>query len=61
MHVLERQVTVLAENQNNNDDRYTRSKEENAALQARLIMLEEQVRSQRPGCWPLCWFSVVCA
>ena len=43
VHVLERQVTVLAENQNNNDDRYTRSKEENAALQARLIMLEEQV------------------
>ncbi|XP_043212604.1 rab11 family-interacting protein 4-like isoform X2 [Amphibalanus amphitrite] len=44
VHVLERQVTVLAENQNNNDDRYTRSKEENAALQARLIMLEEQLR-----------------
>ncbi|KAF0294709.1 Rab11 family-interacting protein 4 [Amphibalanus amphitrite] len=47
VHVLERQVTVLAENQNNNDDRYTRSKEENAALQARLIMLEEQELIQR--------------
>ncbi|XP_037074565.1 rab11 family-interacting protein 4-like [Pollicipes pollicipes] len=44
VQVLERQVTVLAENQNNNDDRYTRSKEENAGLQARLIMLEEQLR-----------------
>ena len=46
--MLERQVTVLAENQNNNDDRYTRSKEENAALQARLIMLEEQVGDVSP-------------
>ena len=41
-------MTVLAENQNNNDDRYTRSKEENAALQARLIMLEEQVSDVFP-------------
>ncbi|XP_037094374.1 rab11 family-interacting protein 4B-like isoform X3 [Pollicipes pollicipes] len=44
VQVLERQVTVLAENQNNTDDRYTRSKEENATLQARLIMMEEQLR-----------------
>jgi len=46
VQVLERQVTVLADNQNNSDDRYTRSRQENAGLQARLIMMEEQLREQ---------------
>ena len=44
VQVLERQVTLLADNQTNGDDRYTRSKQDNATLQARLIMMEEQVR-----------------
>ena len=43
VQVLERQVTLLADNQHNEDDRYTRSKQDNATLQARLIMMEEQV------------------
>ncbi|KAF0300389.1 Rab11 family-interacting protein 4 [Amphibalanus amphitrite] len=44
VQVLERQVTLLADNQHNDDDRYTRSKQDNATLQARLIMMEEQLR-----------------
>lgn len=44
VQVLERQVTLLADNQHNEDDRYTRSKQDNATLQARLIMMEEQLR-----------------
>ena len=43
VQVLERQVTLLADNQTSGDDRYTRSKQDNATLQARLIMMEEQV------------------
>ncbi|PNF36412.1 hypothetical protein B7P43_G16545 [Cryptotermes secundus] len=42
--MLQQQVSVLADNQNNTDDRYTRAKQDSAALQARVHMLEEQLR-----------------
>ncbi|KAJ8910285.1 hypothetical protein NQ315_016102 [Exocentrus adspersus] len=43
-HLLQQQVGVLQDNANQNDERYTRTKADNAALQARVIMLEEQLR-----------------
>lgn len=42
--VLQQQVGVLQDSANQNDERYTRAKADNAALQARVIMLEEQLR-----------------
>ena len=36
--MLQQQMNVLADNQNHSDERYTRAKQENAALQARLVM-----------------------
>ncbi|KAF5287873.1 hypothetical protein FQA39_LY15649 [Lamprigera yunnana] len=42
--VLQQQVGYLQDSANHNDDRYTRAKADNAALQARVIMLEEQLR-----------------
>ncbi|CAH1102145.1 unnamed protein product [Psylliodes chrysocephalus] len=42
--VLQQQLGTLQDNANQNDERYTRAKSDNAALQARVIMLEEQVR-----------------
>lgn len=42
--VLQQQVGVLQDSANQNDERYTRAKSDNAALQARVIMLEEQLR-----------------
>lgn len=42
--MLQQQMSVLADNQNNTDDRYTRAKQDSAALQARVHMLEEQLR-----------------
>ncbi|XP_023332078.1 rab11 family-interacting protein 4 isoform X2 [Eurytemora carolleeae] len=41
---LQEQVGILADNQATNDDRYTRVKQENAALTARIHMLEEHIR-----------------
>ncbi|CAG9821605.1 unnamed protein product [Phaedon cochleariae] len=41
---LQNQVGVLQDSANQHDERYTRAKSENAALQARVLMLEEQVR-----------------
>jgi len=38
---------VLAENQNDVDDRYTRAKQENAELSTKLFMLEEQLRDEQ--------------
>lgn len=42
--VLQQQVGFLQDSANHNDERYTRAKADNAALQARVIMLEEQLR-----------------
>lgn len=42
--VLQQKVGVLEDSAHQNDERYTRVKAENAALQARVIMLEEQLR-----------------
>lgn len=44
MHHLEEKMNVLAENQNDSDDRYTREKEKNAELSTKVFMLEEQLR-----------------
>ncbi|OXA51242.1 rab11 family-interacting protein 4B isoform X2 [Folsomia candida] len=44
VHHLEEKFTVLAENQHDVDDRYTRSKQENAELKTKLFMLEETLR-----------------
>lgn len=42
--LLQQQVGALQDSANQNDERYTRTKAENAALQARVLMLEEQLR-----------------
>lgn len=42
--VLQQQVGALQDSANQNDERYTRTKADNAALQARVLMLEEQLR-----------------
>lgn len=44
MQLLQQQVGVLQDSSNHIDERYTRVKADNAALQARVIMLEEQLR-----------------
>ncbi|GAB6025790.1 hypothetical protein CHUAL_011769 [Chamberlinius hualienensis] len=45
VHMLQQQVSALANNQNSTEaDKYYRVKQENAALTARVIMLEEQLR-----------------
>ncbi|XP_062560278.1 rab11 family-interacting protein 4A isoform X4 [Armigeres subalbatus] len=44
LEILQRQVTNLADTQNNADDRTSRTKAEYAVLQARYHMLEEQLR-----------------
>uniref|UniRef100_A0A170YT24 Rab11 family-interacting protein 4 isoform x3 n=1 Tax=Triatoma infestans TaxID=30076 RepID=A0A170YT24_TRIIF len=44
VQVLQEQMSVLTDNQNHSDERYTRAKQENATLQARVLMLEEQLR-----------------
>lgn len=44
MQLLQQQMGVLQDSANHNDERYTRAKADNAALQARVIMLEEQLR-----------------
>lgn len=44
VEILQRQVTTLAATQTSADDQTTRTKTENAVLQARYYMLEEQLR-----------------
>lgn len=44
VHMLHEQVTALAHTQSSTDDKYTRCKQENAVLQAKITMLEEQVQ-----------------
>ncbi|CAA9994222.1 unnamed protein product, partial [Nesidiocoris tenuis] len=44
VQMLQEQMSVLADNQNHSDERYTRARQENATLQARVLMLEEQLR-----------------
>ncbi|KAL1518093.1 hypothetical protein ABEB36_001768 [Hypothenemus hampei] len=48
--VLQQQVGVLQDSAHQNDERYTRVKAENAALQARVLMLEEQLRDTEMRC-----------
>lgn len=43
-------MNALADNQHLSDERYARTKEENAALQARVHMLEEQLRDTELRC-----------
>lgn len=43
-------MNALADNQHLTDERYARTKEENAALQARVHMLEEQLRDTELRC-----------
>lgn len=42
--VLQQQVGALQDSASQNDERYTRTKADNATLQARILMLEEQLR-----------------
>ncbi|XP_065204170.1 rab11 family-interacting protein 3 isoform X6 [Planococcus citri] len=44
VQMLQQQMNVLADNQTHSDERYTRAKQENATLQARILILEEQLR-----------------
>ncbi|XP_014243025.1 rab11 family-interacting protein 4B-like isoform X2 [Cimex lectularius] len=44
VQMLQEQMSMLADNQTNGDERYTRVKQDNATLQARVLMLEEQIR-----------------
>lgn len=44
LEILQRQVSNLADSQNNVDDRTSRTKTEHAVLQAKYHMLEEQLR-----------------
>ncbi|KAK9887646.1 hypothetical protein WA026_023725 [Henosepilachna vigintioctopunctata] len=44
VQVLQQQVGVLNDSTYQSDERYARTKADNAALQARIIMLEEQLR-----------------
>jgi Rab11 family-interacting protein 3/4 len=44
VHQLQEQAGALAESQANTDDKYTRVKQENAALTNRIHMLEEHIR-----------------
>ncbi|XP_030766065.1 rab11 family-interacting protein 4B isoform X2 [Sitophilus oryzae] len=48
--VLQQQVGVLQDSAQQTDERYTRIKADNAALQARVIMLEEQLRDTELRC-----------
>lgn len=44
VQLLQQQVTSLADTQSTADDRYARAKADNAVLQARVHMLDEQIR-----------------
>lgn len=48
--MLQQQVGVLQDSANQNDERYTRVKSDNAALEARVLMLEEQLRDTELRC-----------
>lgn len=66
--MLQQQVGVLQDSANQNDERYTRVKSDNAALEARVLMLEEQLRDTELRCeervqvslitW-LSWFGLI--
>ncbi|KAF4526260.1 hypothetical protein B566_EDAN010970 [Ephemera danica] len=47
VQMLQQQVSALADTQNNTDDRYGRMRQENAMLQARVMILEEQLREEQ--------------
>lgn len=47
MQLLQQQVTTLADTQSSADERYARAKADNAVLQARVHMLDEQIREVR--------------
>lgn len=44
VQLLQQQVTSLADTQSTADERYARAKADNAVLQARVHMLDEQIR-----------------
>jgi len=44
VQMLQQQVGALADSQNSTDERYAKARQDNAALQARALMLEEQLR-----------------
>ncbi|XP_076272765.1 rab11 family-interacting protein nuf isoform X2 [Rhynchophorus ferrugineus] len=48
--VLQQKVDVLQDSAQQNDERYTRLKADNAALQARILMLEDQLRDTEYRC-----------
>ncbi|XP_059053960.1 rab11 family-interacting protein 4 isoform X1 [Achroia grisella] len=48
--LLQQQVTTLADTQSTADERYARAKADNAVLQARLHMLDEQIREIECRC-----------
>ncbi|XP_068618438.1 rab11 family-interacting protein 4A-like isoform X4 [Battus philenor] len=50
VQLLQQQVTSLADTQSTADDRYARAKADNAVLQARVHMLDEQIREIESRC-----------
>ncbi|XP_072947472.1 rab11 family-interacting protein 4B isoform X2 [Epargyreus clarus] len=50
VQLLQQQVTSLADTQSTADERYTRAKADNAVLQARVHMLDEQIREIECRC-----------
>ncbi|XP_073946991.1 rab11 family-interacting protein nuf [Choristoneura fumiferana] len=50
VQLLQQQVTSLADTQSTADDRYSRAKADNAVLQARVHMLDEQIREIECRC-----------
>lgn len=50
VQLLQQQVTSLADTQSTADERYARAKAENAVLQARVHMLDEQIREIESRC-----------
>ncbi|XP_050675206.1 rab11 family-interacting protein 4A isoform X3 [Leptidea sinapis] len=50
VQLLQQQVTTLADTQSSTDERYARAKAENAVLQARVHMLDEQIREIECRC-----------
>ncbi|CAF4822010.1 unnamed protein product [Pieris macdunnoughi] len=50
VQLLQQQVTSLADTQSTSDERYARAKADNAVLQARVHMLDEQIREIECRC-----------
>ncbi|KAG7295927.1 hypothetical protein JYU34_021016 [Plutella xylostella] len=50
VQLLQQQVTTLADTQSSADERYARAKADNAVLQARVHMLDEQIREIECRC-----------